>query len=105
MAVLDRVKVRLADETPLDEPFITEAITLVSDMLKLRLGVSEIPSMFDSIVVDAVVKVHRRKYYEGISSENSGGTSVSFSEDILKEYEQVIQAYLSPSTKTMVKFL
>ena len=43
--------------------------------------------------MDAVVKMYRRTYYEGISSEGVANISTSFVEDILDEYAEEIARY------------
>lgn len=96
MTVLDRVKIILADEE-YSESRIRQYIDTVSVRLCLRLGVDMLPLSFHSICADAVVKMHRRYYYEGISSENDGGVSASFVDDLLAEYESEIQSFRSHS--------
>lgn len=96
MTVLDRVKIILADEE-YSESRISQYIDTVSERLCLRLGVDVLPLSFRSICADAAVKMHRRYYYEGISSENDGGVSSSFVDDVLAEYESEIQAYKNHS--------
>ena len=49
-----------------------------------------LPAAFDSVCVDAVIKMVRRTYYEGISSESVANLSTSFVEDILSEYDREI---------------
>ena len=110
MAIKERVMVRLAKEESLDSTFIDEAILGVSDRLKLRLRVDVLPSSFESIVVEAVVKVYRRLNYEGISSESVSSLSTSFQEDVLAEYANEISSYLAEknnpsSVKQTIKFI
>ena len=110
--VEDRVKKRLTGET-YDETIMSEIIQTVTDRLCLRLGVNEstFPSLFDSIVVDASIKLWRRRYYEGIASENVSSLSDSFVEDILNEYQPEIDAWLnsdvagSSGSRKVVRFL
>ena len=82
MAIKERVMVRLQNEESVDSTFIDEAILGVSDRLKLRLRVETLPSSFESIVVEAVVKLFRRLNYEGISSESISSLSTSFQDDV-----------------------
>lgn len=89
MDILERVKNRISDAEASDE-LLTELITTVTDRLCIRLGESTLPDVFASICVDAVVKMYRRMYYEGISSEGVANISTSFVEDILAEYAQEI---------------
>lgn len=99
-ALLSRVKDRLGDEAtaPDGEQAALEArlldyIKTVSDRICLRTGAPLLPQAFESIVVDAAVKMYRRFCYEGISSENDGGVSASFVEDVLNEYAADFEAY------------
>lgn len=97
MAVLERVRLRISIDEASDD-MMNEYIQTISDRLKLRLGVGqaeELPDLFQSICVDATVKMFRRTYYEGISSENTDGISDSFVDDILAEYQDEINSYLN----------
>lgn len=89
MDILQRARVRIPDKNASDE-LLNEYIQTVTDRLCLRLGVDELPAVFGSICVDAVVKMFRRTYYEGISSENVANLSTSFVEDVLSEYANEI---------------
>jgi len=96
MTVLERVNLLLSDEKYSKER-IGQYIDIVSARLCMRLEESVLPPAFQSVCADAVVKMHRRYCYEGISSENDGGMSVSFADDILAEYESDIQAFKAGS--------
>lgn len=107
--MLERVKLRLEGETVSDE-VLSELIQTITDRLILRLGASDLPETFNSIVVDATVKMYRRLYYEGISSENVSNLSTSFIEDILNEYSAEIstrkeQQANSGENKRVVRFI
>ena len=90
-SLLDRVKLRLPEES--NDALLSELITTIIDRLCLRLGAETLPNMFASVTVDAVVKMYRRIYYEGISSENVTSISNSFVDDILAEYDMEIEGY------------
>lgn len=83
--LLTRLKTRLPD-TQLTDAQLAEYLTTMSDRLCLRLGADTLPPLFGSICVDATVKMVRRTYYEGISSEGVANISTSFVDDILAEY-------------------
>ena len=72
---------------------LTEYIDTMSDRLCLRLGTNILPRLFESICVDAVVKMHRRAYYEGITSEGAANISTTFVDDVLSEYADEIALY------------
>lgn len=97
--VLARVKARLDgwEDVPSDA-WLSEAARTLSDRVCLRAGVSALPPMAESIVVDATVKAVNRRFDEGIGSESEGqgGTmSVSFADDLLSEYDRELSALAS----------
>lgn len=107
--LLARLKVRLPD-TALNDEQLTEYLNTINDRLILRLGADSLPAAFQSICVDAAVKMVRRTYYEGISTESVTNISTSFVDDILSEYEAEISGYLdaqaeSGKTDKVVRFL
>lgn len=87
--LLQRLLVRLPD-TQLTNEQLTEYLQTMSDRLCLRLGVETLPAIFASICVDATVKMVRRTYYEGISSEGVANISTTFVNNILAEYADEI---------------
>lgn len=107
--LLQRLLVRLPD-TQLTNEQLTEYLQTMNDRLCLRLGVETLPALFASICVDATVKMVRRTYYEGISSEGAENISTSFVDDILAEYAQEIGDWKSGqaaggNSKKVVRFL
>ena len=89
---MDRLKVRLP-EVQLTDAQLRELLQTVSDRLCLRLGVGTLPSLFGSVCVDATVKMVRRIYYEGVSSEGAANITTSFVDDVLAEYAGEIEDY------------
>ena len=65
---------------------------------------AEMIKRFESIIVDAAVKLYRRNEYEGISSESDEGLTVSFVDDCLAEYSDEFDAFhkLEESIKSLV---
>lgn len=107
--LLLRLKVRLP-ETKLTDEQLTEYLQTMSDRLCLRLGAETLPPLFYSVCVDATVKMIRRIYYEGITSEGVANISTSFVEDILSEYDSEIDDWKtseanSGNTGKVVTFL
>lgn len=107
--LLQRLLIRLPD-TQLTNEQLAEYLKTMSDRLCLRLGVEELPAIFTSICVDATVKMVRRTYYEGISSEGVANISTSFVDDILAEYAGEISDWKSTqadagNSKKVVTFL
>lgn len=97
--LLDRLKTRVPD-TVLTDAQLTEYLQTVSDRLCLRLGAETLPPLFNSICVDATVKMVRRTYYEGISTEGVSNLSTSFVDDILAEYASEISDWRSAQADT-----
>ncbi|MDY3234506.1 MAG: phage head-tail connector protein [Erysipelotrichaceae bacterium] len=106
--VSERIKNRLKGET-YDSTIMEELMQTIKDRLTIRLGIGSdtFPEAFNSILVDATVKAWRRRYYEGISSENNENLSDSFVDDILSEYEDEIQMYRNTNSGSgkVVRFL
>lgn len=92
--VIERVETRLSgDEGAPTGAELEELCRGVSDRLCMRLGVSKLPEVAESIAVDASVKAVRRKFYEGVQTESAGmagSVSTSFFEDALAEYSAEI---------------
>lgn len=93
MEIYDRVKIRLPDTEESEADLLKELIETVSSRLLIRLSLDELPTVLESIVVDATVKMYRRMKYEGITSESGGEISTNFIEDVLSEYADDLQAY------------
>ena len=92
MELIERVRRRIPEEEASGD-ILDEYIRIVSDRICLRLGVDILPALFESICVDAVIKMHRRAYYEGITSEGAANISTSFVDDVLSEYADEITLY------------
>ena len=109
MDMFDRVRLREPDTTVVSDATLKDYIQTITDRLNLRLGTDELPQVFESICVDATVKMVRRTYYEGISTEGVANISTSFVEDILSEYEREItawdEAHADESHNKVVRFL
>lgn len=98
MTILERVRLRIQDTTEAPDMQLQNYIETITDRLCLRLGTEALPSVFETICADATVKMWRRTYYEGISSEGTANVTTSFVEDILAEYEGEIQDYKDAHT-------
>lgn len=96
-----------------NETIMNEIIQTVTDRLCLRLGVTEetFPDPFLSILVEASVKVWRKRYYEGIQLEDLGSLRTEFVSDVLAEYQEEIDQWLNSSAadqsgnRKVVRFL
>jgi hypothetical protein len=110
--VQERVQNRMNGEN-YDETIMDEVIQTVTDRLCLRLGVTEetFPDVFKSVVVDASVKLWRRRYYEGMAAEWQASLKNEFVTDILAEYQDEIEQWLNSSAadqsgnRKVVRFL
>lgn len=106
--LFDSVKRLITEEdSTISDERIYHWCCTVESRLNLRLGTSELPLAFEHIAVEACIELFRRYSYEGISTENDGGLSVSFVEDILNKYASEISAYKAKSGtgSGVVKFL
>lgn len=106
LSVLERIKVRLTDDTVNDD-ILNEYIQTIEDRICLRLNEDTVPKIFYSIIVDASVKMYRRLWFEGESSENDDGVTISFVEDVLSEYNAEFAQYLENQNHKakVVKFI
>lgn len=107
--LLARLKTRLPN-TELTDNELLEYLSTIKDRLCLRLGAETLPPLFGSVCVDATVKMIRRIYYEGISSEGVANISTSFVDDILAEYADEISDWKatqaeSGNTNKVVTFI
>ena len=107
--LLQRLKIRLPDTQLIDEQLM-EYLQTMSDRLCLRLGADTLPALFNSICVDATVKMVRRTYYEGITSERVVNIDTTFADNILAEYADEISDWKtsqadSGNSKKVVTFL
>lgn len=110
--VQTRVQNRMNGET-YDNTIMDEVIQTITDRLCLRLGVTEatFPDVFKSVVVDASVKLWRRRYYEGIKTEWNASLKNEFITDILAEYQDEIDQWLNSAAadqsgnRKVVRFL
>ena len=94
MAIIDRLRVRLPEAE--NDELLNELIQTITDRLLLLIGAPDtLPVLLESLVVDAAVKMYRRIYYEGIKQEGVEGISTNFVDDILAEYKDEIQGYIT----------
>lgn len=91
-SIASRARVRLMDDSVSDD-MLNEYVQTATDRICLRLGVDEVPKLFESVAVDVIVKMHRRSFYEGISSESADTLTTSFVDDLLDEYDGEFQTY------------
>lgn len=91
MKITEAVLQRAPEADPLTIKSYEEAVV---SRLCLRLKRDDLPDSFEPIAADAVLKMHRRAYFEGIASEGTDGISTTFVNDILSEYEPEIKAFL-----------
>ena len=92
MAVIERVKVRIPEGK---EGVLEELVTSATDRILLRIGKDELPAKLETIAVEIVVKMYRKMYYEGISSESADTLTVSFVENIFAEYEEEFKRWMA----------
>ncbi|OJG24330.1 hypothetical protein RU95_GL000016 [Enterococcus avium] len=93
-------KETIVERVGIREPKLKEQLELVSeytetaiDRIKLYAGLAEFPEAFNSIAVDVVLAMYRRKYHEGITSEGVDVMSVTFVNGLLSEYDREFSNY------------
>ena len=103
--VLKRIKIRLKGDSVTDD--VLQEYIPIRISICLRINSDEAPKSFYSIIVDASVKMYRRLWYEGESSESDDGITTSFVEDILNEYSSEFAQYLKnkEASAKVVKFI
>ncbi|RDW17044.1 hypothetical protein CWR48_15700 [Oceanobacillus arenosus] len=96
MAIETRVKIRKPE---IKQELLTELVKTATDRINLRLGLTILPPELESVAVEVVCAMFNKSYHEGIKSENVDTFSVSFVDDILKEYEADFTRYLEMKNK------
>lgn len=97
MAIQERVRIRKPEIT---QGLLDELEIAATDRIKLRVGESSLPAELESIAVEVICAMYNRSYHEGIKSENVDTFSVSFVDDILKEYQSDFDMYITNREKT-----
>ena len=97
-----------------DEKVLKEIVTIIQDRIKLILSIedgTELPSSFNSILVEATVQLSNRHTmnHEGVESESVEGFSIKFVDNVLKQYEREFTEYkdaqLKKNGRGKVKFI
>lgn len=97
-AILKRLAVRFADEPrPPSTELQGEYVRTAVDRVCIRTGRYPLPDAAQSLVVEVVVKMWRRRFYEGVSSESDGEVSSSFVDDVLDEHAAELDAIANGS--------
>ena len=91
MTVLESVKILLGEPEGLDDK-LDAVIKLTQSRLSMRLGVKEVPSELEYIVVDVAIIRFNRIGSEGVSSHSVEGESMSFSDNDFAGYEEDIKS-------------
>lgn len=99
MSIQSRVLVRKPD---INIDLLGELEKTATDRIRLRVGESTFPNELESIAVEVICAMLNRSYHEGIKTENVDSSfSVSFVDDILKEYEKEFVNYLEIKEKSL----
>lgn len=107
MTVLESVRILLGEPEGLDDK-LDAVIKLTQSRLSMRLGVKEVPSELEYIVVDVAIIRFNRIGSEGVSSHSVEGESMSFSDNDFAGYEEDIKSWLNKQKdikKGRVRFL
>ncbi|AEF25715.1 phage head-tail connector protein [Streptococcus parauberis] len=100
MAIIDRVKTRMPDVEVPDIGLLDELIQSATDRINLRVNDTVLNAKLETIVVEVTVKMYRRLFYEGITSEKADTITTNFVDNILAEYEVDLMNYLADKIKT-----
>ena len=94
MTVLERIQIRVpeANNTP---DLFNELIQTAVDRINLRVKQLEFPKALESILVEIVIKMYRRIYYEGISVEWADTIKTEFVDDIFMEYDGEFENWIA----------
>lgn len=94
MNMLERVQARVSD---IDGDLAAELIKTATDRILLKVGTGQtlLPAELESIAVEVVVAMYNRHTMrnEGVQSESVDAFSVSFIQNLLKEYEEEFANY------------
>lgn len=106
MHLMARVMRRLSgEEVQPNSELVDELLLTVTDRVNLLAGTETLPDILGSIVVDATIKMYRRQYYEGITTEGENSMSTSFIDNVLSEYMGEIGQYKQTvSQQKVVRF-
>lgn len=100
-AILKRLAVRFSDEPrPPSDELQAEYVRTAMDRVCIRTGKHPFPDVAQSLVVEVVVKMWRRRFYEGVANESDGEVSSSFVDSVLDEHEAELEAIAKGSTKS-----
>jgi len=100
--VAERVKIRLPElAKEKNGALLQELVQSAQDRINLRIGEETLPSVFQSIAVEVVIRAYNRLRYEGLESENVDNTfRVTLIKDILSNYEQDFVNYVHVKNRT-----
>lgn len=96
ISIIDRVRTRIPE---IGSDLIYELETTALDRIRLRLGLTEFPIELNSIAVEVICAMYNRSFREGIKTEGVDTFSITFVDDILKEYETEFSRYLAIKEK------
>lgn len=92
VAINKRVIIR-EPELEKQEAVLSEYTKTAIDRIKLYVGLKEFPEEFNSIAVEVVLAMYRRKYHEGISTEGVDAFNTTFVNNLLSEYDREFNNY------------
>jgi len=100
--VAERVKIRLPElAKDKNGALLQELVQSAQDRINLRIGEETLPSVFQSIAVEVVIRTYNRLRYEGLDSEGVDSTfSVKLIKDILADYETDFLNYINVKQRT-----
>ncbi|MGR6115029.1 phage head-tail connector protein [Aeribacillus composti] len=96
MSIASRVQIRIPE---IQTDLLDELVQTAIDRINVRLGLTEFPTELESVAVEVVCAMYNRKYHQGVKSEDADTFSISFVDDILREYEPEFKKYLEIKEK------
>lgn len=92
MDYIEKLKLLLNIEE--QEELLEEIVNITKDKLLLYLNKEEIPSELEWILIELSIKRYNKIGSEGMSSENTDGSNVTYEDDELLEYKVYLDRYL-----------
>lgn len=85
------------------DELLTEIVNITKDKLLLYLELNTIPKELEWILIELSVKRFNRIGSEGMSSENTDGSNITYEDDELSNYTVYLDKYLEQNPKVGAK--
>lgn len=98
MDYIERLKLLLNVDG--QDELLTEIVNITKDRLLLYLELNSIPKELEWILIELAVKRFNKIGSEGMSSENTDGSTITYEDDDLSNYIVYLDKYLEQNAKT-----